>query len=60
MQNFVKALNKESRAFAFLNQKFPCISEFILRTGIFESSQIEELMKDAKFDESMEDNERNA
>ena len=60
MRNSVKALNKESRAVAFVNQKFSCISELILRTGIFESSQIREFMKYAKFDESMEDNERNA
>uniref|UniRef100_UPI00358FB395 uncharacterized protein n=1 Tax=Myxine glutinosa TaxID=7769 RepID=UPI00358FB395 len=60
MKNFVKALNKEGRAFAFLNKKFPRVSEAKLKAGIFDGPQIRELMKDPKFDESMESNERNA
>uniref|UniRef100_UPI00358FBB52 uncharacterized protein n=1 Tax=Myxine glutinosa TaxID=7769 RepID=UPI00358FBB52 len=60
MKNFVKALNKEGRAFAFLNNKFPRVSEAKLKAGIFDGPQIRELMKDPKFDESMESNERNA
>lgn len=60
MKNFVKALNKEGRAFAFLNKKFPRISEAKLKAGIFDGPQIRELMKDPKFDKSMEGNERNA
>uniref|UniRef100_UPI00358FD4EB uncharacterized protein n=1 Tax=Myxine glutinosa TaxID=7769 RepID=UPI00358FD4EB len=60
MKNFVKTLNKEGRAFAFLNKKFPRVSEAKLKAGIFDGPQIRELMKDPKFDESMESNERNA
>jgi hypothetical protein len=60
MKNFVKALNKEGRAFAFLNQKFPRISEAKLKAGIFDGPQIRELLKDPNFDESMDDSERKA
>jgi hypothetical protein len=60
MKNFVKALEKESRAFAFLNQKFHRISEAKLKAGIFDGPQIRELLKNPNFDESMEDNERKA
>ena len=57
IKNFVKALNKECRAFAFLNNKFPRVSEDKQKAGIFDGPQIRELMKDPKFDESMEDDE---
>jgi hypothetical protein len=60
MKNFVKALNKESRGFAFLSQKFPRVSEAKLRAGIFDGSQIRELMNDVNFDENVEVKERNA
>uniref|UniRef100_A0A6A7G1J7 Uncharacterized protein n=1 Tax=Hirondellea gigas TaxID=1518452 RepID=A0A6A7G1J7_9CRUS len=60
MKNFVKALNKDGRAFLFLTKKFPRVSDAKLKAGIFDGPQIRELMKDPKFDESMEDNERNA
>lgn len=60
MRSFIKAVNKESRAFTFLKQKFPCVSEAKLTAGIFDGSQIRELMKDPQFDESMEDKEKYA
>lgn len=60
MKNFVKALNHESPAFAFLSQKFPRVSEAKLKAGIFDGPQIRELLKDSKFDDSMGDNEKNA
>ena len=50
MKNFVKALDKESRAFVFLNQKFPLVSEAKLTAGIFDGPQIRELLKDPDFD----------
>ena len=60
MKNFVKALDKESRAFVFLKQKFPRVSEAKLTAGIFDGPQIRELLKDPNFDESMQDIERKA
>ena len=55
MKNFVKALNKEGRAFTFLKHKFPRVSETKLKGGIFDSPQIRELMKDTGFDGSFGD-----
>lgn len=60
MKNFVKALDKESRAFVFLKQKFPRVSEAKLTAGIFDGPKIRELLKDPNFDESMLDIERKA
>lgn len=60
MRSFIKAVNKESRAFTYLKQKFPRVSEAKLNAGIFYGPQIRELMKDPQFDASMEDTERNA
>ena len=60
MRSFIRAVNKEGKAFTFLKQKFPRVSEAKLTAGIFDGPQIRELMKDSQFDESMEDKERNA
>ena len=51
MKNFVKAMNREDRGFAFLQQKFPRKSMDKLKAGIFDGPQIRELIKDPKFDE---------
>ena len=40
VMNFVKAMNRESSWFAFLQEKFPQISIEKLKAGIFESPQI--------------------
>jgi len=60
MKNFVKALNKTSRAVAFLKDKFPRISEAKLEAGIFDGPQIRKLMKDPEFEEILEGSELNA
>lgn len=60
MKNYVKALNKEGRAFNFLSRKFPNISDAKLKAGIFDGPQIRELMKDQEFEQNMEGSERNA
>ena len=60
MKNFVKALNPNSNAVAFLKQKFPRVSEAKLKAGIFDGPQIRELMHDEKFDRSLNRKERKA
>ena len=52
MKNFVKAMDREGKGFAFLQQKFPRISKEKLKAGIFDGPQIRELMKDSKFDDT--------
>ena len=58
MKNFVKAVEKEGRAFVVLKQEFPRVSEAKLTVGIFDEPQIRELLKDPNFDESMQDIKR--
>jgi hypothetical protein len=60
MKNFIKALDKKGRTFAFVKEKFPRISEAKLEAGIFDGPQIRELLKDAKFDDCLENHEINA
>lgn len=60
IKKFVKALDKKGRAVAFLKEKFPRISEAKLEAGIFDGPQIRELLKDAKFEDSLDSNEINA
>ena len=49
MKNFVKAMNRESSGFAFLQDKFPRKSMEKLKAGIFEGPHIRELMNDPTF-----------
>jgi hypothetical protein len=60
MKNFVKALQKDGKAVAFLKKKFPRISEAKLLAGIFDGSQIRELMKDDSYDRSLTRKEKKA
>jgi len=60
MKNFVKSLDTKGRAVTFLKEKFPRISEAKLESGIFDGPQIRQLLKDAKFEDSLESNEKNA
>ena len=53
MKNFVKAMDRESSRFAFLQERFPWISMEKLKAGIFDSPQIGELMKDLMFDTAL-------
>ena len=53
MKNYVKSLVKEGQAFAYLQHKFPYISDAKLKAGIFNGHQIRELMRDVSFDEIM-------
>ena len=62
MKNFVKAINKESRAFAFIKQTFPQVCNATLNAGIFDGPRIRirSLMKDEHFNGVMSEIERNA
>ena len=59
MKNFEKAVDRGGSWFAFL-QKFPRISKEKLKAGIFDGSQIRELMKDTTFDEALSEVELSA
>ena len=58
MKNFVKAIDRESRGFAFLQGKFPWISMEKLKAYLFNGPQIRELMKDPIVDEVPSEVER--
>ena len=51
MKNFVKGINKEGKAFRYLRNKFPKISDAKVKEGIFVRPQIHQLMKDHAFDQ---------
>jgi hypothetical protein len=53
MKQFVKALNTTGRAFQYLVEKFPQVSDAKLKGGIFIGPQIRDLMNDATFTEVM-------
>ena len=56
MKNFVKAIDRESRGFVFL-QKFPRIIMEKLKAGILDGPQIRELMKNPMFYEALREAE---
>ncbi|XP_066463509.1 uncharacterized protein [Eleutherodactylus coqui] len=61
MKNFVKAMGKpESAGFQFLVEKFPKISAAKLKEGIFVGPQIREVMKDDRFEQSLNPDEKDA
>ena len=49
MKNFVKALDKEGKAFQYLCTKFPKISDAKIKEGIFVGPQIREVLRDTEF-----------
>jgi hypothetical protein len=53
MKNYVKALNEDSKAFKYLTEKFPQISDAKKKAGIFIGPQIRELLKDDLFPTQM-------
>ncbi|UYV80918.1 hypothetical protein LAZ67_19002184 [Cordylochernes scorpioides] len=53
MKNFVKAMDRNSSGFAYLNQKFSNISEAKIKEGIFVGPQIRELQQDGNFQNSL-------
>ena len=53
MKNFVKALDREGRGFAFFDQKFQQKSLEKIKAGIFDGPQIKELIKTTSFDDAL-------
>jgi hypothetical protein len=54
MKNFVKALDKEGKAFQYLCTKFPKISDAKIKEGIFVGPQIREVLRDTEFVPTLE------
>ena len=52
-KNFVKALDREGRGFAFFDQKFQQKSLEKIKAGIFDGPQIKELIKTTSFDDAL-------
>lgn len=60
MKQFVKALDKESACFEYLQEKFPEISDAKLKEGIFDGPQIRTLFNDEKFITKMTEHQKAA
>ena len=59
-ENFVKGMDKISRGFEYLRNKFPNVSDAKIKEGLFIGPQIRELTQDKQFDEDLNETERNA
>ena len=59
-KQFVKAFNKESPVFQFLQKNFPKLSEAKIKEGVFVGPQIRKLVLNDQFDEILHGNELNA
>ncbi|UYV79931.1 K02A2.6-like [Cordylochernes scorpioides] len=55
MKNFVKAMNPNAAGFAYLKQKFPSISDAKIEEGIFVGPQIQKLLQDGNFENSLDE-----
>jgi hypothetical protein len=55
MKQLVKALNKDSPAFKYLENKFLTLSKAKIKEGIFVGPQIRNLLNDEQFEQSMDD-----
>ena len=53
MKQFVKALHKTGQCFQYILSAFPGLSNKKLKAGIFDSPQIQKLIKDPNFHHSM-------
>jgi hypothetical protein len=60
MRNFVKGMDKTSRGFQCMRNKFPYVSDAKIREGIFIGPQVRELVQDKQFDEDLNETEGNA
>jgi hypothetical protein len=54
----VKAMDKESKGFAYLRQKLSKIRETKMKEGIFVGSQIKQLFEDQEFSTELNSTER--
>jgi len=59
-KNFVKSLDREGQAFTYLKNKFPMLSEAIVKEGIVNGPQIREVIQDLDFHSTLNDNEKAA
>ena len=59
-KQFVKAFNKESPVFQFLQKNFPKLSEAKIKKGVFVGPQIRKLVLNDQFDEILHGNELDA
>lgn len=59
-KSFVKAIDKDSAVLGFIENKFPIVNEAKVKAGVFDGSQIRNLIEDANFDESMNESEKKA
>jgi len=53
-------VDKTSRGFQYVRNKFPNMSDEKIKEGIFIGPQIRELMQDKQFDKDLNETERNA
>ena len=60
MKNLMKVIDREGSGFIFLLEKLLRISVEIIKTGVFDGSQLWELMKDPSFDEALSEVEQSA
>ena len=60
IKQFVKAMNKEEQGFAYLKEKFPCLSETKVKEGIFVNPQMKQLFEDTEFKNKLNATDRGA
>ena len=60
MKNFVKAMNQEEVAFAYLREKFPRLNEAKLKEGISIGPQVRDIIKEEYFDKLLQGDEEAA
>lgn len=57
-KQFVKALDKDSLAFAYLAEKFPALSQAKIKEGVFIGPQIQEIVLDETFNTHLKKKEK--
>lgn len=57
IKNFVKAINKDGEAFAYLKTIFPHLSSAKIKEGVFDGPQIKKLLQDQQFEHILSPNE---
>ena len=58
MKNFLKGMDKTSRGFEYVRNKFPNLSDAKIKESIFIGPQIKELMQGKQFDEDLNETEK--
>ena len=60
IKNFVNAMDQNSDGFMYLKNKFPKISDYKIKEGVFVGPQIGELIQVVKFEDQLSETERAA